>query len=153
MKEYVKAVLYAYPLLKSVEDDYAEHIKIRALLSYRSPKTTEEQLEYIAGEIIEKRRLERLKNTIERVLDKLTEEERALVWARYFTKKEKIRAQDGADSTSTYFRKQSRLYAKLCAMFGIAGLTEEKFDTEYAPIALVRLAAKKAKRRTLCQGE
>lgn len=146
LKEYVKAVLYVYPLLKTVETDYAEHIKIRALLSYRSPKTTEEQLEYLANEIIEKRRLQTLKHIVEHVLDKLCDEERALVWARYFTKKEKIRLQDGADSMSTYFRKQSRLYTKLCAMFGVAGLTEEKFDREYAPMALLRLAAKKAKR-------
>ena len=57
METYLKAVLYAYPLLQTVEKDYADHITNKALLSYESKKSTEELAEYLAEEILRKERL------------------------------------------------------------------------------------------------
>ncbi|MBP3422500.1 MAG: hypothetical protein J6K86_01910, partial [Clostridia bacterium] len=53
LKNYVKIILYAYPLLKTVEKDYEEHIGNKALLSYDGRWTAEQTAEYIAGEILE----------------------------------------------------------------------------------------------------
>ena len=56
MEKYLKAVLYAYPFLETVEQDYDEHIKNKAVLSYRGDKSAEELAVYIAGEIIRRDR-------------------------------------------------------------------------------------------------
>ena len=52
MENYTKVVLYAYPLLRTVGEDYAEHIRNKALLSYDSAMTTERLAEYLAEEIL-----------------------------------------------------------------------------------------------------
>jgi len=92
LENYVKTVLYAYPLLKTVGEDYAEHIKNKAVLSYNSPKSTESLAEYLAEEILRKNCLLWLKEVIERTVDKLSALDRGLVEMRYFGKKRKIGA-------------------------------------------------------------
>ena len=82
----MKAVLYAYPLLKTVEEDYAQHIKNKALLSYNSRLTTEALAEYLAEEILHKNRLVWLKEIIEKTVARLPEHERVLLGIRYFGK-------------------------------------------------------------------
>ena len=84
MENYAKVILYAYPLLKTVGDDYAEHIRNKAVLSYNSPLTTERLAEYLTQEIVCKNALEWLKTTVESLMDRLTEEERTLLDIRYF---------------------------------------------------------------------
>ena len=71
MENYLKAVLYAYPLLKTVGEDYAEHIRNKAVLSYHSPRTTEELAEYLAEEILRKNDLLMLRGVIEKTVEKL----------------------------------------------------------------------------------
>ena len=142
MNTYVKAVLYAYPFLKTVEEDYEEHIKNRALLSYRSNKTAEERACAIAEDILEKDKLVRLKGQIESVLERLSDVERMLVGVRYFGKKRKIKRPIEPKSERTsrycdwserkYFREQSRLVQKLRALFVEVGLTENGFEKELA---------------------
>jgi hypothetical protein len=51
-------VLYAYPLLEIMEEDYRIHIRNRALLSCLSTAPAEKTAEYIAGEILEKRKID-----------------------------------------------------------------------------------------------
>ena len=87
MENYIKTVLYAYPLLKSAEEAYRTCIQNKALLSYRSYKSAEEVAEAIVKEILEKEDLSWLKARIELALQGLTEEERALIAARFFGKK------------------------------------------------------------------
>ena len=89
MENYTKVVLYAYPLLRTVGEDYAEHIRNKALLSYDSAMTTERLAEYLAEEILCKERLEWLKRTVEDVLSRLSDVERTLVAIRYFGKTKK----------------------------------------------------------------
>lgn len=143
MKNYVKAVLYAYPLLKTVGEDYGEHIRNRALLSYRTDKNAEEIIEYIAGEIIEKRKLEWLKNCVEETLKKLNDVERTLLAIRYFGKERRIKKpvkKEGARnaweisawSERKYFRRQKRLGDKVGTLFSACGLQEDVFENEYA---------------------
>ena len=89
LENYVKAVLYAYPLLKTVEEDYAQHIENKAVLSYRNSKTAEEVAYTIVSVIMEKRNLLWLKSLIEQTMQQLTEAERLLIAIRYFGKPRK----------------------------------------------------------------
>lgn len=145
MEKYIKAVLYAYPLLKTVGEDYREHIETKALLSYKSQAPAWETAEYIAGEIIQKRRLEWLKERIERVVERLNDVEKTLLAIRYFGKEKKIKRLLSGEpacgeyvkwSESKYFRMQKRLAEKVGAMLVCEGVTKEAFETEFAPLAL-----------------
>lgn len=115
-----------------MEEDYEEHIRNKALLSYDSRMTAEVLVEYLAGEIIEMRLLEWLKEKTEEVFAQLTEEERILTEGRYFGKRKKLReylnGKEGngrGESARNYFRKQKRLEEKLEKMLVNAGITEE----------------------------
>lgn len=148
MKEYLKAVLYAYPLLKTVGKDYEEHIRNKALLSYESPMTTERLTEYIAGEIVCKEELEWLKAKIDGVLERLSDVERTLLGIRYFGKRKKIRdflPKKGAKGTGvrgwtkyTYFHRQKRLEEKVAAMLTAAGMSERTYRERFAEIDIFR---------------
>lgn len=148
MKNYIKAVLYAYPLLKNVSEDYREHIQNKALLSYRSDKPTIEIAEYIAEEIVEKERLEWLKGRVEAVLAQLDEVERTLLAIRYFGKERKIKkaVQSGGRGTSSfgawserkYFRRQKRLGDKVGGMFVACGVSESVFEKEFATMGIFK---------------
>ena len=149
MENYAKVILYAYPLLKTVGEDYAVHIRNKAVLSYDSNLTTERLAEYLAGEIIEKNRLEWLKNTVETVIGKLTDEERTLIEIRYFghTKKlrdflggqaEKRKGGERGCSQRMYFRRQSRLADKLGAMLFYAGVTQKLYEEKFKDLGIFR---------------
>lgn len=138
MENYVKVILYGYPLLKTVGEDYEMHIRNKAMLSYDSPMTAEGLAEYLAGEILEMRRLEWLKKTVEGVLDRLQEEERELLSMRYFGKIKRLRgflktkAEEEGWSERKYFRKQKRLEEKIAAMLKGAGVTKALYDEALA---------------------
>lgn len=140
MENYVKAVLYAYPLLKTVERDYAEHIRNKAVLSYKSPMTAENLATYIAEEILHRDKLLWLRGLIENVICRLSEEEKTLLSIRYFGKVRKIKSVPVEDkkgySERSYFRKQNRLSEKVAAMLRASGLTEEKFRLELSQIEI-----------------
>ncbi len=147
MENYAKVILYAYPLLKTVSEDYAVHIRNKAVLSYDSNLTTERLAEYLAGEIIEKSRLEWLKDTLEKLFQRLSEEERILLNIRYFGKTNQLRSflktqaekrKSGGTGCSErmYFRRQSRLADKLGAMLFYAGITQQLYDEKLKDLEL-----------------
>lgn len=141
MENYAKVILYAYPLLKTVGQDYEEHIRNKAALSYLNSTTAERLAEYIAGEILEMRRLEWLKAKVEQVLEKLDETERTLLSIRYFGKRKKIKAlvnANGKWSERNYFRRQKRLSEKVGEMLRVYGVTEELFLSDYAALDLFK---------------
>lgn len=133
MKNFIKTVLYAYPFIKTVEEDYEAHIKNKALLSYDSRMTAEALAEYLAEEIIEMRLLEWLKGVLESVFSKLSDEEKIWTEGRYFGKRKKLREylneKEGAngrgDSERNFFRRQKRLDRKLEKMLVGAGVSED----------------------------
>ncbi len=151
MDDYVKLTLYAYPFLEEMIRGYEIHIRNGAVLSYRSNKTAEETAIYLAEEILAKRRLERLKGTVEAVLDKLSNVERLLVKIRYFGKERKMNKalmpvrENGYEnwSESKYFRAQNKLLVKLQGLFASCGLSKEEFEKEYADNEIFRKAYKK----------
>ncbi len=147
MKNYARVLLYAYPLLETVGKDYEEHIKNKAVLSYGSTTSAEEMAEYLAGEILEMRRLEWLKGKLEEVFAKLNAVEKALLSIRYFGEADKLkglrRKSDIENSLSskgwterTYFRRQIKLGEKLSALLLLAGLTEEVYLRELAKMEI-----------------
>ena len=148
MENYAKVVLYSYPLLKTVGRDYEEHIRNKAILSYTGAVDTERLAEYLAGEILRKEKLERLKTVIERIFETLDEEERALLAIRYFGKSDKLKkwkagayckeGKKAARSERQYFRLQNRLSEKVGAMLKRFGVTAESFEKEYADIDIFR---------------
>ena len=151
MDDYVKLTLYAYPHLEEVIKGYEIHIQNGAVLSYRSNKTAEETAIYLAEEILEKRRLEDLKERVEAVLDKLSAVEQLLVKIRYFGKEREIKRtlapvrDKGYEnwSESKYFRMQNKLLLKLKGLFVSCGLSKEDFEREYADSEIFRRAYKK----------
>ena len=146
MENYAKVVLYAYPLLKTVEKDYAEHIRNRAILSYESNTTAQRLAEYLAGELICQKNLSWLKSTVKEVVDKLSAEERELLSIRYFGKTFRARnflkpiAEGGEKGWSArkYFRKQARLSDKVGAMLRAAGITNELYQREFMNMDIFR---------------
>ncbi len=151
MKDYAKIVLYAYPLLQTVERDYEEHIRNKAVLSYRGRGTAEELAEELAGEILEMHRLEWLKAKVEEVLERLTEVERLLLSVRFFGKKLSLQTLgiEGRRWTErTYFRKQKRLEEKVASLLVLVGVREEVFLAEFSAIALVEKVAKRLRRHS-----
>ncbi len=167
MKNYVKAILYAYPLLATVEQDYEVHIRNRALLSYDNGKSAVAVATYLAGEILEMRRLEWLKARVGEVLQGLTDVERTLVAIRYFGKKKRLKSllkkpREGNPLRSpvwterTYFRRQQRLGEKLCGLFALSGITEEVFLREFLKISLfnkIYRGVEEGKDRKISAGE
>ena len=143
VKNYVKAVLYGYPLLETVREDYQAHIENKAALSVRTDKSAFELAVDLAKEICEKRDLEWLKACVETALDMLTGVEKTLIATRYFGKRRKrkkpftyenegSKAEIAAWSERKYFRFQNRLSEKVGAILNRLGLTEEVFEKKFA---------------------
>ena len=153
MKNYTKAVLYAYPFLKNIGKEYDEHVFNRAILSYRSDFSAERIALYIAGEIVEKQTLQQVEKTVDEVLSKLSDVERTLVAIRYFGKQRKIRraltsGEKGGWSERTYFRMQRRLSEKLGALLAAKGIDERYFQEELLKIELFEKTY-----RFVCEGK
>lgn len=133
-EDYVKAVLYIYPKLAAIAEDYGEHIRNRALGSYR--RTAEREAEYLAEEILRKGAIENLKEKVDGILKKLSGEERFLLEMRYFGRRKQVSAVGlRPRSERSYYRRQEKLLGKMAALFAAAGLTEEAFFREYGGFA------------------
>lgn len=137
MESYIKALLYIYPRLGKIGEDYGEYIKNRALRSYVYKGGTEALCEQLAGEIVKKRRTGELKELLDGVLENLTEGERFLLEVRYFGRKSRLAAYseqtaaEACGSERSYYRRQERLIGKVGRLIKRAGLTEEAFMRDY----------------------
>ena len=157
----VKAILYTYPKFKMIDRDYADHIENKAILSYRYKGSTESLAEYIAGEILRKRRLSVLKKALDEFFLSLTLEETILLELRYFGKirlmkdggkdkgvSEWQRVRGSAErqaviaqfhwSERSYYRKQNRLLKKVMEGFNRMGFTKEVLEKEYMQYEFLR---------------
>lgn len=146
MENCVKAILYCYPRFGYIEDSYLEHIRNKALLSSDGREPAERIAEYLATEILQKRKLRELATIAAKALSQLTVEENLLLDVRYFGKMDRVKrafahkyAGIGDDSMRTvrvwsertYFRKQKKLLEKLVGRFSALGLTRDTFLEEY----------------------
>lgn len=131
-------------------EDYAEHIRNKALLSYDSRWNAEELAEYLAEEILRKERLEWLKTVIEETVARLNETEKALLAIRYFGRRRKKKETPFSGkpnvgglnpktwSERKYFRFQQRLSEKVSGMLIAAGVTKSLFENELIEIELIQ---------------
>ncbi len=144
MENYVKEILFGYPLLRTVGKDYEIHIRNKAILSHGGNALR--LAEYLAAEILEMRRLEELQSIVKDILGTLREEERALLEIRYFGKrnrmrgflKKRIERGEKPWSTGTYFRRQRAVGNKVGEMLRLRGITQEKFEREFASVDIFR---------------
>ncbi len=141
MKNYARIVLHAYPFLKTVEKDYEEHIRNKALLSYKGRQTAEDLAEYLAQEILRARNLVWLRTSMERVFARLTEEERALLSLRYFRRKGAMKAyfertNQEPWTDGKFARRQARLAKKLEAMLEFEGVNKDVYDALFSNLSL-----------------
>ncbi|MBE7068253.1 MAG: hypothetical protein E7381_03020 [Clostridiales bacterium] len=159
MENYVKAVLYAYPLLETVETDYGEHIYNKAILSYKSEKPAEVLAEYIVGELIEKERLVWLKTLTEKVLATLSDVERTWIAVRYFGKEKRIKSPlppnkrkegRGFLSEGQYFRMQQRLGNRVGERLVALGLDKTRFEKEFKDMKIFEEIFKFLERKKEC---
>jgi hypothetical protein len=138
LENYVREILYGYPLLKTVGKDYEIHIRNKALLGSNTDGLR--LAEYLAGEILQMDKLENLQGIVKEVLDKLTGEERILIEGRYFGKRRKLRdflkrrVEGGQEvwSPRTYARRQQAAENKVCALLFCAGITQERYLRDYS---------------------
>lgn len=154
MKEYVEALLYVYPRLGEMQEDYGQHIENKAILSSNGKTATDRLIEYLAREILEKRKLESIERALRGVIGGLSDRERFLLELRYFRRRSLLLAGARAfrgklGSRRNYPRLQERLLKKIGERLRLVGLTEKRFLSEYVEIPCVgavyrRLLARKA---------
>lgn len=145
MTSCVETVLYLYPRLEELEKDYEDHIMNKAVLSHGGREDATALAEYIASQVIEKRKFMELHQKLDRVWARLTDEEKELVLLRYgrrrkipaLLKKKQNGAGRGAFNEKNCARRLASLHRKLRLILSAAGLTKEKFLAEYGEIALV----------------
>lgn len=141
MENYVRAVLYAYPLLNKMDEAYKVHIRNKAVLSYRSDAPALVQAQNIAAEILDKRKLAWLKNVLEKVFGRLTEAQRALLDIRFSIYNKKTPEEKNGCANfgkGKYFRLQQRLEEKIRVMLKNEGLTKEDFERDFSKMELFR---------------
>ena len=154
MENCVKAILYTYPKLKLLEEDYGQHIENKAVLSHRYKGDPCELAEYIAGEILKRRKLVWLKTQLDQLFSNLSEEEYLLLSIRYFGKisrAKKEERKDGAKiegakellekyhwSERSYYRKQERVLKKMVAEINRMGINKEVFEKEFLQFEFLR---------------
>ena len=146
----MKAILYTYPKLKALEEDYAQHIENKAVLSYKYIGDPSVLAEYIAGEICKKRKLAWLKEELDQVFNRLTEEEYLLLSIRYFGKISRAKNERAKIDTAkellekyqwserSYYRKQNRVLKKMIAEVNRIGINKEVFEKEYLQFEFLR---------------
>lgn len=140
MENYVREILYGYPLLKTVGEDYEIHIRNKALLSHGVHVDGLRLAEYLAGEILTMDKLEGLKSVVKGALDKLSDEERILIEGRYFGKRKKLRdflkrrTLEGQApwSQRKFTRRQNAAEKKVSVLLFCAGITQEKYLRDFA---------------------
>ena len=137
LTDYTKAVLYAYPMIKDLESACEEHIKNKAILSYKYLAPCEGLVEYLTEEIAKKEKLMWLENILNGAVDKLNDTEKLLLEIRYFGKKKgkgNVVENSESWSESTYFRMQKRLEKRIENLLKREGLTQQVFDEWFAPM-------------------
>ena len=142
MEEYVQTLLYVYPRLGEITKDYGEHVENKAVLSCDGKMATDRLIEYLAKEILEKRKLESLSALLDDVVDGLSEKEKFLLELRYFRRRQRLRSgarvfRGKLGSRRSYPRVQEKLLKKFGERLRLCGVSEKRFLAEYALIPCI----------------
>ena len=125
---YAKTVLYAYPNIEAVMEQIDELVERRALLSMNDFTPCIDQCEKILDFTAQKDTLINLKLMVEKVMEKLTENQIDCLEYKYFKRKSKEYFKDFDFTSRCYFRRQITLINKLKIAFDRVGLTDEWFE-------------------------
>lgn len=128
-----------------MEKTYAEHIRNKAILSYKNTQSTEGLVRYVTKQICLREKLLWLDALVKGVVNDLDETDKALLQIRYFGKKRKNIKKGGVFtdiatwSASKYFRRQNKLEQRIQERLVRCGLTEQVFDEWFAPMEIFRM--------------
>lgn len=128
--EYIKTVLYVYPMLRRLAEATRASAENKALLSYRAKGDAFQAALAVAEEYLLADRLDLLKERMRDVLSKLNEEERFFLEYRYFGKK-KEEPRTILCSERNYYRRQRELVRKVAFELSVHGVREDSFLEDY----------------------
>lgn len=131
-KIFVKVIMLAYPKCEKIIKEIDDLILKKALSSMQDFSPCEEQCYKIVRLMNRKQLLIELKERVDKLLEKLTEEQIKLLEYKYFKRKSKEYF-DGLDVKSRmFFRKQDRLIERIGNLLERSGCGDEWFIKRYA---------------------
>lgn len=134
--EFAKVLLYAYPRMNGMVEEYGQEIERGAMLSFRHRESGLALAERLAEKIMLKRFLYTVKCDLDGLLSGLKKEELFLLEYKYFRRRaiaEKLfRELSVRWSPRTFYRKQIAVLKKVCAELTSRGMTQEWFLREFS---------------------
>lgn len=135
--EYVKAVLYVYPILTPLAEAVSKSAENKAYLSFRTENTLS-CAEKITEDIAHGALLRELNRQMRSLLTHFTEEEAYLLEYKYFRRGAELNGRFAGLSFSgserEYYRRQNALLKKTAGLLAVRGVTERTFLRDYAGI-------------------
>lgn len=144
---YAKSVLYAYKNLEAVLDQIDELVQKKALASMTNTSPAFFQCLEIVDYTAQKDLIIELKVTVDKVLEKFTEEEKLYFDYKYFRKLPKENFAHIDTACRAYFRKQVKLCNQFAERLEKRGITDERFEKEWLEIEFFRELLKRVKER------
>ena len=150
MEKYIQAVLYAYPYLKETANAYGAHIQTKAMFSCDGRMQVEKLVEYLAEEILQKRRLLWLKQVIDETLDECNRWERALLDSLFFKRRsrsQRLRDKERERLVALELESKRSVERANCLMkvqykLQRAGITKDFFKKELISIPLIQSSSR-----------
>lgn len=127
-KEYVKTLLYTYPHIQKTVNRIDQIVLKKALNSMTEYDNCLAQCEYVVDLTVQKALLTELYYYVNKVVKRLTKEERDYLDYKYFKFKPKEYFKNMDLSSRNYFRKQQYLLDDFSKYLGWMGLDDEWFD-------------------------
>lgn len=151
--EYVKALLYVYPILTPLAEAAATEAENKACLSFRKTNTLA-CAEQIAEETARSGLLRELEREMRSLLTCFSEEESYLLEYKYFRRRAELNGRFAGvrftGSLREYFRRQNALLKKTAGLLAARGVTEQTFLRDFAdvqPFPRVYRAVKEGRER------
>lgn len=134
--DYVKIILTSYPSLDRLILALRESINLRCRKSFYFAESTEK----LCSKIIEKKntldKLINLKRMLDILFSRLSEEEKDLIYLKYFEIEPK---NNFAFTMRTYFRKQHKLLKKIEKYLSYLGIDEQSFRANFMGMTFFKL--------------
>ena len=134
--DYVNVILTSYPRLDKLILGYKECVSMRCRTSCYLVEPVEKTFFKIYEKKIILEKLAILKKKIDILLSRLNEEERALIYIKYFDIKPQVKF---GFSLRTYFRKQKKLKEKIKKYLSYLGIDEKSFEEDYMSISFFQM--------------
>ena len=156
--DHVEALLFLYPRAEMLAEAVREGARVRAALSYRSPRDTLSVMESIARDMQYAEHILRWKGAIDASLRPLSANERFLLEYKYFRRRRQLQELGSeavfACSKRSYFRKQNALLIKFSALLEARGCTEQAFFSDFegfSPVMRILSALRSGRGRQLLE--